>query len=732
MLRYLLLLLLPIAPAAELAHVSVKAIPAADPYYSRASLLVRLDKPVSGAAWLDVGYLDRGYGVISIASHRVSDRDQRGIARLNTGKLRHAAFRLTDPGSEIRIQGLPSVQSVSITDTEPPREPVPQVKPAFTLSRPLDLVISSGADANTIDGLPDSLATMRNLFPLAKALGFNGIESYVKWNFVERTPGVFDWSFYDALVDEIEKNDLRWFPLLIAGSAYALPEWFFKSPDMVGYRCLEHNIEIEIPTIFNDNQVKYVRRFLAEFGKHYASRKVLLGVRLGPSGNYGEAQYPASGAWGYKGRGLHTHLGYWAGDPYASDVFRRWLQGRYASIADLNKAWDGTFGSFDEIKTFLPATALTPRMRLDFNNWYMGAMSDWCERWATWAREAMPDTSIYQSSGGWGAVEIGTDYTAQAKTMAALKGGIRLTNENDSYLNNVGATRLAASAARFYGAKLGFEPAGFSSVRGVVGRLYNSLTNGADHLFYYHGNLYSNDQAIAAWVKQAPLLDQRAKPAAEIAVFYPDTDNRLSDEVLRHLRASAFFDRIQPLRSVTDYDFVSEQMVLDGALDRYRVLVFVYAAMTEKPVLERIARWIESGGVAIYPERQHLRDGGLATVEGDRAVWNRWQQGQTGKGRVIFYRGHPEPVHYYMSFLHDELPKLDNLSAATRGALRMEKPREVYWSILSNGKVALMNYDDNEATVRRAGGKVIKMSPYTIAIEDSGAGYAADSKRIPF
>ena len=54
-------------------------------------------------------------------------------------------------------------------------------------------------------------------------------------------------------------------------------------------------------------------------------------------------------------------------------------------------------------------------MSVDFNTWYMDAMSDWCEKWAVWAREAMPKTSIYQSSGGWGAVEIGTDYTAQAK-----------------------------------------------------------------------------------------------------------------------------------------------------------------------------------------------------------------------------------------------------------------------------------------------------------------------------
>ena len=241
------------------------------------------------------------------------------------------------------------LQRVILSDTEPPREPLPDVKPALALTKPLDLVISSGADAASIDGLPDALATMRNLLPLAKALGFRGIESYVKWNFVERTPGDFDWSFYDALVDEIAKNDLKWFPLLIVGSAYALPDWFFKSPEMVGYRCLEHGIEIEIPTIFSDHQVKYVRRFLAEFGKHYGSRKALLGVRLGPSANYGEAQYPATGAWGYKGRRLHTHIGYWAGDPYASAAFRRWLQARYSSIADLNKAWDTEFRAFDVV-----------------------------------------------------------------------------------------------------------------------------------------------------------------------------------------------------------------------------------------------------------------------------------------------------------------------------------------------------------------------------------------------
>jgi hypothetical protein len=479
-------------------------------------------------------------------------------------------------------------------------------------------------------------------------------------------------------------------------------------------------MEIEIPTIFSDHQVSYVRRFLSEFGKHYGSRKSLLGVRLGPSANYGEAQYPATGAWGYSSKGLHTHLGYWAGDEYASRSFRRWLQSRYAGVADLNRSWQTEFQSFDQIRTFLPITAITPRMRLDFNNWYMGAMSEWCERWAVWAREAMPNVSIYQSSGGWGAVEIGTDYTAQAKSMAALNGGIRLTNENDSFLNNVGATRLAASAARFYGAKLGYEPAGFSSERGVIGRLFNSLTNGANHLFYYHGNLYDADGAADAWVAQAPLLDRRSTPLVDIAVFYPDTDNRASDEALRHLRASAFFQRVQAMRSVTDFDFVSERMVEDGALDRYKVLVVLWGRMTEKSVLDKIARWVESGGTVIYPERQHQREGGLSTPEGERSVWERWQQRQTGNGSVIFFKGHPEPVHYYMTFLRATLARLPSLYPLTRAAIRMDKPQETYWSLLANGHMAFLNYDDHPAAVR-FNGRALSVAPYRIVLAPTKA-----------
>ncbi len=705
----------------------VAAIKPLHDYYRRATYTAQLAQPSPEEAWLTISYLDKGYGLITMnaraggqSSGGVRQQDQWGITRLNTGKIRRAVFRLPKGASELHIAGVTHLSGLAVTEGKPAYEAAPLVEPIFKPDRPLDLVINSGADANTLDGLENSLATLRNLLPLGRALGFNGVESYVKWNFVERERGVFDWSFYDAVVAECQRYGMRWFPLLIVGSAYALPDWFYNSPEHFRYKCLEHDLETDIPTIFHEAQVKYVRRFLQEFGKHYGSNPALQGIRLGPTANYGEAQYPATGNWGYKNQPLHTHLGYWVGDDYAAGAFRQQLRSRYATIAELNQAWGGAqYASFDSVKPFLPVKALNQRMRMDFSAWYMDAMTEWCGRWARWAREAMPNVPIYQSSGGWGAVEIGTDYIAHTKSMAALGGGIRLTNENDSFVNNFCVTRPAASAARFYGAMFGTEPAGFGSRRGVINRLFNIITNDGRHLFFYHGNLYDNDQAIDGWVANAPLLNQRAQPAADVAVFYPDTANKLDDSIMRHLRGSTFFQAAYALRSVMDYDFAGEQMILDGALNRYKVLVILEGRVTEKAVLEKMDQWVRAGGIIIFPWRplqQGSRTPPLATVEDDASIFERWRSGDTGQGRLMLYQWHPE-LKYYMAYLRQQLRELPSIRPEIRRALAIDKPADTYWSVLANGKLVLLNYGDDPATIRLPGGKTLRMEPYTIAME---------------
>lgn len=693
-------------------------------YFKRASYHFRIDKPLQGPVWLTLGFLDKGYGLISLSfeAKGVSQAEARTPVIVNSGKIRHAAFRMNGTLQGVmKITGMRYLQSVQVSDTEPRIEPLPEIKPAFTLKRPMDLVITAGADAPTVEGLPGALAYLRQNLPLMKALGFNGIESYVKWNFVERSPGKFDWSYYDAIVAEVERHGMKWFPLLIVGSAYALPDWFYESGDNVPYVCLEHGKAIEIPTIFAGTQDKYVIRFLNEFGKHYGNNPSLLGIRLGPSGNYGEAQYPATGAWGYKGRPLHTHIGYWVGDPAANQDFRRWLKAKYPDIGALNRSWDASYKSFDDVKTFLPVTANNTRMRVDFSTWYLDAMSLWCEKWAIWAREAMPKTSIYQSSGGWGAVEIGTDYAAHTKTMARLGGGIRMTNENDSYLNNFGNTRLAASAARFYGAKWGTEPAGFSSMRGVVNRIYNAIANDAEHLFYYDGNIIGNDQGIDAWLKFAPLLDQRGKPRAEIAVVFSDTANKMRDDTLRYLRASAYLQRVHAMREAADFDVVSEQMIADGALDRYKAVIMVWGNTMEKAALDKLGEWVERGGTVFFPDRELTREGLLQDLSGDTSIYRRWREGKTGKGRAMLFDQQTEPFTAYVRFVRNALAKLDTLSPEVRAAVGMTKPDGTYWTVMEDGRLALLSYDDAPAVVRIGAKPPLTMAPYTIWMEGGKA-----------
>ena len=683
--------------------------PSAD-YYARAAYHLTVTAPASGRVWLVMEFLDRGYGLITV-SPGVAQTKQWGVAWVNSQGLRRAVFEYGPPlmPQRVRVQGLDYLRAVRLTDEEPPLEPAPLVEPTVKFTLPSERVTTAAGDGD----MAEAVAGLRNHLPLVRAIGFNGVESYVRWGWVEKSPGVYDWGYYDAILEEIEKHGLQWFPLLLAGSGYALPAWFHDSTNNVGFKCLEHGIVHDTQSIFFPYQAGYASRFIAEFGRHYGGSKALLGIRLGPSGDYGEAQYPAQGP-GYAFRKGHTHIGYWAGDSYAQADFRRFLRNKYGEIGRVNAAWQGEYGSFDQIHTFLPVTALTRRQRLDFADWYMGAMSQWCEQWAVWSRQALPQTVIHQSSGGWGPVEIGTDYSYQARSMSKVHGGMRLTNEGDDFADNFTITRMASSAARFYGTALGYEPGGFGSKRGVMARLFNAVTTGAVHLFYYLGNLTDNDQALDAWLKYSWCLDQRAKPVIDVAAFYPDTCVKLDDELLRYRWASTFFTVARSLREVVDFDYTSEQMVLNGALARYQVLLFLWGSVTEKPVLEGIDRWVHNGGTLVFAPRPR---GLPQTVEGSAAIAQKWLAGDTGKGRVIEWHGDLIPLQSYVEFVRDLLLKTPSIHPRVRDALQIPKPATVFWSVLENGKLALLNFSDHPADLRLPGGKSIAIAPYEMAIE---------------
>lgn len=689
---------------------------------------------------LEIHFLDAGAGVIQptlvwpmAARRTVAPGKQCSYTRCNTETERFASFSFSLPAEVadgvpvLRVTGLQyptrievkAEQGTAYWDSVAAARPV-TVKPLVTLQEPMRLVTTTGIDVvGGMDTLDASLESIAEIAPLAKALGMTSIEGYVTWKRLEpNVEGVFDFTFYDAIVNKLAEYDLQFFPLLIVGSGYALPQWFLESEENKGFVCLEHGIENAVQSIWSPTHRRHVERVLKAFGEHYGSMGVLEAVRLGPSGNYGESQYPAGGNWGPKGEAMHIHIGWWAGDEFAQVDYRRFLRERYANVGALNTAWGTSLSGFEAITCVLPETMLSPQERADFTQWYTDSMSDWCAWWGGVTREALPEAPIYQSAGGWGFREAGTDYSAQAKGMVPIGGGIRLTNETDSFEQNFYATRLAATAARYYGVPLGYEPASGHTARGVAGRIFNTLTTNGNHLFTYHSNLIYSAYAIDQWVRYVPLFDTRRPPLIDVGIYYPETDNQLGDSAFRYLYAWGFNPRAAAVRRVVDVDYLDDNLIREGYLDRVKVLVWVWGSTAEQDVQERIDAWVRAGGVLIYPSfpRDSLRN-----VAGDVTVFNRWRSGDTGEGQFHRFRGDMEPPSLYADFVRKVLLETAGLDPWTRAAISAERPERVFLSVQDDGHLVVLNYRDDPAEVVVEDALRITVPPYGIAREAMAA-----------
>ncbi len=692
-----------------------------------------------GRRLVRIEFYDEGAGVIeprlvrgrAPATTTLSAIRRCSYTRLNTRTLREAWFEFDLPaattgadgaGWQLRIGGLQFLRRIRVEPSpeaaawEAQRGRVPRrVEPMVKLRRPIELVTTAGVDVQgDASTLAASIEAMRELAPLARVLGFTSIESYVTWKRLEpRREGEFDFGFYDEVTRVLQEYGLKWFPLLIVGSGYALPDWFLEHPEMAGFMCLEHGRSNSIQSIWHPAQRRHVTRVLQAFGRHYEPMGVLEGVRLGPSGNYGESQYPAGGSWGAKGEKMHIHIGWWAADPEARADFRRWLGARYGRIEELNRAWDADYRDFAAVEPVLPQVMTSRRQRMDFTAWYTDSMTDWCGWWAHEARRALPRTPIYQSAGGWGFREAGTDYSAQTKSMTEVDGGVRLTNETDSYEQNFYATQLAVSAARLYGVRRGFEPASSHTARGTVGRIFHTMASDGDHLFTYHDNLFGHPMAIARWLKYLPVLDERGETVRDVAVYYPETENQLADAPFRHLYAWGFNPVAREVRRVVDVDYLDDRLIREGFLDRYRVLVVAWGQHMEADVQRRLDTWLRAGGTLIYPG---FPRGPQETIEGDTTLFRRWSEGDVGRGRLARFKGDAEPPELYGRFVRDVLATTPGLHPVTRAALATERGPHVFLVAQPGGRLLALNYDDAPARVRLRGRFDTRIEPYGVAV----------------
>lgn len=519
------------------------------------------------------------------------------------------------------------------------------------------------------------------VFETCRKYGIDVLQSYVTWSEIEKERDRVDFSAYDELVERLEKHELRWAMFAILGPYYATPKWFRESKESVFARCLEHGLKSGTQSIWNPYLPKYVDRFLHILSEHYGGSEVLDSVLLGISGCWGEALYPAYG--GFHSKDLHVHPGWWCGDRYALQDFRRSMQKKYDSIGKLNRSWNADFRDFSEVSPPRPTDvvvrdflrkvfetlnrlanskhgiighfasrtsnflsklvtyihgSVTSRGKdgrwMDLVEWYLDSMVRWADFWLTTARRYFPKTEIYLVTGGDGTPMLGADFSAQTKVAAKHGAGIRITNQTNSYGESFALSRLVSSASRFYNTYFTTEEAGITKPYGVIARLFDAITSGAEGVYFKsligigidpctrEGLPVGKPTRGAVYLALNAQLLTISEPIIEVAVLFPNTS-----VALNHTTLTSFYKQCSLLRDVLDFDIIDERMISEGVLERYRFLILLKEYPLPRKVLRKIKEAIEKGLILIAPKRMKHSFSHLIRIR------------ERGKGHAVFLDG---------------------------------------------------------------------------------------------
>ena len=453
-----------------------------------------------------------------------------------------------------------------------------------------EIVVCQVPDFNRPD-MPDILRQI-------KESGATSVQIYTFWrDFEPDAEGAFEWDYFDRQVRMIKDAGLKWVPFILMGPKYAAPTWWLSDPRHVGLVCLEHGKTSPIDSIWSEGIRCQVDRVLRAFAEHYLPWDVLESVQPGICGDYGESIMPVHGNWAGD---YHTHAGFWCGGEDAAVSFRAAMERKYGAVGALNKAWNSHYAGFGEIKPFLPHRATSRTALFDDLEWYKDSMTEFVDFWLATCRKYFHDTPLYMCVGGNEEPEHASDFAAQAKVCAKYNAGLRLTNECNRFFDNFFLTSYTHSACEFYGACLGLEPVGPLTPEGVGARMFGSAVYGNRQIMYYYGNIYKTpsgedesiyDKRTEAFMRYLPFLTER-RTDCDAAFFWPGRVGALG-----HGIPDGIGPIVTYIRRITTIMPVNERMILDGALDRYKLLIVPINGFTDRAVLLRIADYVKAGGV---------------------------------------------------------------------------------------------------------------------------------------
>ncbi|MFH1762198.1 MAG: hypothetical protein ABIA63_13955, partial [bacterium] len=243
---------------------------------------------------------------------------------------------------------------------------------------------------------------------------------------------------------------------------------------------------------------------------------------------------------------------------------------------------------------------------IDFVSWYINSMTLWAEFWAKTAREKFPHNNIELVTGGTGNSVLGADFAELCKMVSKYNAGIRITNETENYKESFLLSGLVAGSARFYKSYFSTEEGWVNTPKGVTARIFNAVTSGA-HGFYCKNFItvdlhvcsrFSSIGKVTSCAeslrKNISVLKTPFTSCRELAVVFPKKQVWLNINVLIR-----FYNLCNALRNVTDFEMIDETMIMDGALEKFKMAVVFFDNYLSHGINCNLTGWLNNGGIII-------------------------------------------------------------------------------------------------------------------------------------
>ena len=190
---------------------------------------------------------------------------------------------------------------------------------------------------------------------------------FIMWNYIEPSPGVWDFSLYDKAFAAAEKNGINIIATLTTNR---------RSAHRGDYYQLHGHVLEDTRERLNESRI-YIEKVVNHWKDHPALESWMLTNEASQSPSF---------------------------HPLAIDRYKNWLAEKYGSIDELNSEWSTYFSSFDEIQpskhwikkgywNWEPAF-------LDFHYFWQDHLSWWLEWIAKEVRKHDRNTDIHAHTGG--------------------------------------------------------------------------------------------------------------------------------------------------------------------------------------------------------------------------------------------------------------------------------------------------------------------------------------------